>query len=1142
MTEPVERISPESPSPAPATTIATACPSCGSGFRLPAAALGRASTCPSCRSRLRIVPTLAELVAGWGLARLLECGFCKRAIWLPIAEPSLDLLCSLCHTGRLTLRADARVTQFEPVPAGDASLPKWDDVPRSCAHLALAEGDAPAAHLEPHARLAGGRYEVRALLRRDRVSAHYAARDLGLGRDVTLQVFLPSVTADPDARGRLESLAGKLTAIRHPALPRFEALLRDDERGLTLLAAEVTPGIPLSSCIHAHALGKRRVDLSLAVKWIRKVLAALEALHATTRHGWALPENVLLTDEGEVCLVGLCNPAQLLHGTALSGAYSTAMAAHFAPEQFHEPERADHRADLFTVAAVLYELLAGEVPRGRAPPPSTLAPEVPKSLDEAVIRGLDPDPARRFPSARSFLDALDRVVEELAARPAPVVVAAAAPAPAPAVEPGPAPERAREARAPRAEERSPERPAARRDTPGERVALARQAARRRTQFLTAGVFSVVTVLAFGGIYFLSRDGGGSADAVRLLRLAPADGAWVRESEIEARGQLSTPAPAEVLVNGQRAAVDGAGTFAVKIALESGRNEIEVRTRGAEGRSLARQVVLLDAEPPRLVIDAPARGSVIGEEEVRVSGQVVEANPKMLIVGERPVRIGPGGRFEAEVPLAEEGRNVVRLTATDQAGNEAREEIELVRDTRPPLIEAEGGAAIVTRDREVRLRVRVSDPHLAKVRRDGAVVYEARGAEDWTLDAAWALRSGANETLLEAEDALGHRSTLRVQATCEAPAVVAAAAAPVPAPAPAEAAVAPTGTAAYLWIPLVGEFGKEITAEGFEKALDAAAAKGIQHVVIYLDSPGGMVYMAEQIRTSMTRRKGLVYHCVVKRAISASIWVVFASDSIHVLDGAAIGGAVVYSGSISSGNVEVDAKLNSIVAAELIAQAEAKGHPGALVRPMIEMEATVYAWRDASGKVLFSEQEPPLVHDFLVRDGPRTVLTLTAEQAAAVGLARKLKDPDELGRALGFAEWKKASDAGERAMEAGRKSWAEKWARVEKELGKLKDALADIKRCQQNIADCHPNNGKYFVNESGYFTTGSVAEWRSRTDKCVDAYQLLLKPIATAKGSLAALDKLGFPLSGLSEKLGLDDMKKRAQVEISGLLANRGRDK
>lgn len=1141
MTEPVEPSPQESPPPAAATTtIATACPSCGSGFRLPAAALGRASTCPSCRSRLRIVPTLSELVAGWGHALSMECGCCKRATWVPIAEPVLDLLCALCHTGRLTPRADARVTHFEPVAAGDASLPRWDDVPRSFAHLTTAEGDAPAAHLEPHARLAGGRYEVRALLRRDRVSAHYAARDLGGGRDVTLQVFLPSVIADPDARGRLEALAGKLVGLRDPALPRFEPLLRDEERSLSLLAAEAAPGIPLSSCIRAHAIGKRRVDRSVAMKWIRKILAALEEVHATSRHGWLLPENILLTDEGEVRVIGFCNAAHLLRSAALAGAYPMAMAPYFAPEELHQPERADGRADLFTVAAVLYELFTGEVPRGRFQLPSELDPEVPKSFDAVVARGLDPDPEKRFPSARYFLDVLDRVAEELAAMAASALVADTAPVPAVEAAPAPAPEPARTAVAPAVREEGPERPASRRHAPGERLAQARQAARRRTQLLTVGVFSVVIGLGLGGFYFLTRDGRG--DAVRVLRLTPADGAWVREKEVEARGQLSTPAPSEVLVNGRRAVVDSAGSFSVKLPLESGRNEIEVRAPGAEGRSLARLVVLVDAEPPRLLIDLPERGSVVGEEHVRVSGRVVEANPKLLVVGGREILIGPGGRFEGHVALPEEGRNVLRFTASDQAGNEALEEIEVVRDTRAPVILCEGGGTIVTREREVRLRVRASDPHLAWVRRDGGVVHDARGKEEWTLDVAWTLLPGVNETVIEAEDALGHSSSLRVRATREGDAVAVAAAAPVAAPAPAEAEVAPSGTAAYLWIPLIGEFGKEIAAEGFEKALDGAGAKGIQHIVIYLDSPGGMVFMAEEIRASMARHKGLVYHCVVKRAISASIWVVFASDSIHVLDGAAIGGAVVYSGSISSGSVEVDAKLNSIVAAELTAQAEAKGHPGALVRPMIEMEATVYAWRDERGKVVFSENEPPGAHDFIIRDGPRSVLTLTAEQAIAVGLARKLKDPEALGRALGFAEWKKASDAGERAMEAGRKTWAEKRARVEKEIAKLKDALADIKRCQEKIAASHPNGGKYFVNESGYFTAGSVAEWRSRTDTCVEAYQLLLKPIASAKGNLTTLDKLGFPVSGLSGKLGLDDLKKRAQTEINGLLANRGRDK
>jgi hypothetical protein len=110
------------------------------------------------------------------------------------------------------------------------------------------------------------------------------------------------------------------------------------------------------------------------------------------------PENILLNKKGQVKIADF-GLAKLL-GTAPDKALTMSQAAmgtmnYMAPEQRQNAQNVDHRADIYSLGVVFYEMLTGEVPMGRFEPQSKKV-RVDVRLDEVVLRALEREPARRY--------------------------------------------------------------------------------------------------------------------------------------------------------------------------------------------------------------------------------------------------------------------------------------------------------------------------------------------------------------------------------------------------------------------------------------------------------------------------------------------------------------------------------------------------------------------------------------------------------------------------------------------------------------------------------------------------------------------------------------------------------------------------
>ena len=234
-------------------------------------------------------------------------------------------------------------------------------------------------------------FEILALHGRGGMGAVYRARQRDLGRLVALKIVVPH---RPEVAERFAAEARALARLDHPGIVRvFDAGIAGD---LCWLTMEFIDGPTLRGAMRAGDLPPAR---SLAL--IPELCAALQYAHDQgVVHRDIKPENLLLTPEGRLKIADF-GLARLLGDPAL-GATRTGVvmgtANYMAPEQIERPGTVDHRADLFALGVVFYELLTGELPLGRFAAPSQKA-AIDARLDEVVFRALEKEPARHWQQA-----------------------------------------------------------------------------------------------------------------------------------------------------------------------------------------------------------------------------------------------------------------------------------------------------------------------------------------------------------------------------------------------------------------------------------------------------------------------------------------------------------------------------------------------------------------------------------------------------------------------------------------------------------------------------------------------------------------------------------------------------------------------
>jgi hypothetical protein len=258
----------------------------------------------------------------------------------------------------------------------------------------------PAGFVPPEpAELAGQfpQLEIIELLGQGGMGAVYKARQKQLDRFVALKILPPLIGGDEAFAERFTREARSLARLNHPRIVSVHDF-GHTETGLYYFIMEFVDGTDLRRVIQGGELSPAE-----ALTIVPQICEALQYAHEQgIVHRDIKPENILLDKKGQARIADF-GLAKLLDQPAapytLTRAGQRMGTPHYmAPEQIEHPNAVDHRADIFSLGVVFYEMLTGELPLGRFPAPSQRV-RVDVRLDSVVLRTLEKEPERRYQHA-----------------------------------------------------------------------------------------------------------------------------------------------------------------------------------------------------------------------------------------------------------------------------------------------------------------------------------------------------------------------------------------------------------------------------------------------------------------------------------------------------------------------------------------------------------------------------------------------------------------------------------------------------------------------------------------------------------------------------------------------------------------------
>lgn len=288
-------------------------------------------------------------------------------------------------------------------------------------HLALLHSESLELDLDDPAQRQFGDYELLEQIGEGGMGVVYRARHIPLDRIVAIKLLSAGPWASHDFIARFEREAQNAARMQHPNIVTvYEA---GNHEGLHFFSMRLVDGQSLSTLLKRG----ERFTPQAAAALMRTVAEAVAYAHSLgVLHLDLKPGNVLIDGDGIPYVADFGLARRLENALAVASEEVSGTPAYMAPEQARvRSSRLTSATDVWGLGAILYELLTGQPPfradsaqatlklvqEGQVRSPRRWQPHLPQDLQAIVLKCLDKDPARRYPSARALAEDLARYLE-----------------------------------------------------------------------------------------------------------------------------------------------------------------------------------------------------------------------------------------------------------------------------------------------------------------------------------------------------------------------------------------------------------------------------------------------------------------------------------------------------------------------------------------------------------------------------------------------------------------------------------------------------------------------------------------------------------------------------------------------------------
>jgi|GEM_PF-4464460 len=306
------------------------------------------------------------------------------------------------------------------------------------------------------------------------------------------------------------------------------------------------------------------------------------------------------------------------------------------------------------------------------------------------------------------------------------------------------------------------------------------------------------------------------------------------------------------------------------------------------------------------------------------------------------------------------------------------------------------------------------------------------------------------------------------------------------------------TQKLLVLPITGEIN-EVTLESLRYAADFLKKRQAQLLILEIDSPGGHIDIANQVSELLSKPPfsdtRVIASLKNNGALSAAAIIAMNCKEILIEEGSTLGAAQAIDGIPEN----IDGKFESATVAHWQSQIEKAGWSGDMAKAMALQEAEFYAWKNKQGGLQTSNTKPENVGTFIAQDDQDSVLTLTAQQAIALGMSPAPKSYDALAeegiqfKSLGSIGKGMVAKAERKVrlqqLQAQKKQAAEqrKMQGAQADVAKLKKQRTALSKAfeeaSRSASKNDPRNFKYTVYaDNDNFTPASFTTWWDQTKR------------------------------------------------------------